>query len=157
MSNATFSLSVLPDTLAVVRLEPDEPVPGWLPREGFASVTRTAHELSVVCRADAVPDDVRAARDWRCVEVQGPFDFSVKGVLASLSRTLADADVSLLAIATFDTDYLLVRCADLSRAVCAFAAAGHTILDDGSPRGLDAGTQAEARSPHRVDRARDEE
>jgi len=87
-----------------------------------------AAELSVVCADAAVPDGVRAERGWRALTVVGPLDLALTGVLASLAVPLAEAGVAIFAIATFDTDYLLVRRERLSDAVTALRAAGHRVI-----------------------------
>ena len=79
---------------------------------------------------EAVPPEVRCERGWRCLRVEGPLDFSEIGVLASLSSVLATTGVSLFAISTFDTDYLLVGEADLERSVTALREAGHRLAED---------------------------
>jgi hypothetical protein len=94
-------------------------------RDGFFSVTRTGEELSVVCREVLVPEGIRAERGWRAIRVAGVLDLSEVGVLASLVVPLAGAGISLFALSTFDTDYLLVKEHDLGRAVEALVAAGH--------------------------------
>jgi uncharacterized protein len=119
-------LSVLPQTFAVCRLAPDAAVPPWA-RHGFVSVTRTPDELSVVCDQTSVPSDVEAERDWHCLAVQGPLPFSMTGVLASLAQPLAEANISIFAISTYDTDYVLVKTTSLEAAVAALRAAGHTV------------------------------
>lgn len=119
-----FRLALLPQRLAVCRLAPDAPIPQWA-SGSFVAITRTPRELSIVCDESAVPDGVRRATGFRAFEVAGPLDFSEVGVLASLAQPLADAGVSLFAISTFDTDYVLVREADVDRAAKALAAAGH--------------------------------
>jgi hypothetical protein len=121
------ALHVHPGTFAICRLEPNAPVPAWVPRAVFSSITRTDTELSIVCAQDAVPPGVRAERGWRLVGVQGPLDLSMVGVLAGLATPLAAAGVSIVAIGTFDTDYVLVRDGDLPRAVDALAAAGYAV------------------------------
>ena len=93
------------------------------------SVTATEDELSVVCPASAVPDSVTADRDWRVLKVAGPFAFTTVGVLASLTTPLAQAGISMLAIATYDTDYLLVKSESLDAAVAALVASGHTRVE----------------------------
>ncbi len=114
----THRLSVLSASLAVCRLGPDEALPDWLPwRSGFVSVSRTAEELSVVCPAEVVPGGVMAVRDWRAIKVEGPLDFAKTGVLAGLAVPLAEAGISIFAVSTYDTDYLLVREGDLAAAV----------------------------------------
>jgi hypothetical protein len=119
-------IALLPETLAVCRLAPDAPSPEW-PRGTFTSITRTADELSVVCDDDAVPADVRADRGWRVLRVEGPLPFELTGVAASLTAPLAEAKISVFLIATFDTDYLLVKEDVLAQAIGALRAAGHDV------------------------------
>lgn len=120
-------LSLLSDTLAVCRLPADAPVPSWAWTGEPASVTRTRDELSVVCRADAVPDGVRCERGWRCLVVAGPMDFALTGILAALTTPLAAAGIALFAVSTYDTDYLMVKAETLDRAIDALCGAGHTV------------------------------
>lgn len=123
-----LDLALLPGTFAVCRLDPAAPVPGWAGGPGeLASVTRTGAELSIVCPDARVPPAIRAERGWRCLRVAGPLDFSLVGVLAALAGALAGAGVSLFALSTFDTDHLLVREADLDRALRALEEAGHGV------------------------------
>lgn len=119
---------MLPGQFAVCRLERNAVWPTWA-RGSFVSVTGTEDELSVVCAAEAVPADLVADRGWRVVKIVGPFAFTTVGVLASLAAPLAQAGVSLLAISTYDTDYLLVKSENLAAATTALGAAGHTHVD----------------------------
>lgn len=121
-----LTLAVLPELFAVCRLDPATPVPAWAVGS-FFSITRTATELSIVCPQAVFPAGVQVEGDWRCLEVIGPLDFSLIGVLASLTTALAEARVSLFAISTFDTDYLLVKSAALERAIAALQRAGHSV------------------------------
>lgn len=91
-------------------------------------MTRTQDELSIVCDAVNVPSDVKQDRGWRCLKLDGPLDLSLTGVLASVLEPLAEARVSIFAIATFDTDYLLVPNAQLDSATAALRAAGHVVI-----------------------------
>lgn len=122
-----LTLTILPDTLAVCRLDASVTVPPWATTGNFFSITRTAQELSVVCLQSLVPDGVRCERDWRCLQLAGPIPFSTVGVLASLVQPLADKEISVFAISTFDTDYLLVKAADLERAIDAWRKCGHIV------------------------------
>lgn len=110
--------------LALCRLAPDAPVPAWAWAGAFASVTRTPAELSIVCDETHVPADVAASRGWRAFEVRGPLDLSLVGVLAELAAPLVQAGVSIFPIATYDTDWILVREAQLDAACDAFTRAG---------------------------------
>ena len=122
-----MKLHTLDELYAIVRLHPDAGVPDWATRGRFWSVTRSDAELSIVCNEEDVPPDASAERGWCALEVAGPLDFSLTGVVASLVSPLADAAVSIFVLSTFDTDYLLVREPDLARAVDALRAAGHRV------------------------------
>lgn len=118
-----FTLEFLPDSFAICRLDPDAPVPDWAKGDSV-SITRTRDELTVVCRQNHVSDEVEAERGWRCLRIVGKLDFSLLGVIATLSTVLADAGISVFVMSTFDTDYRLVKEADVDRAVEALEKAG---------------------------------
>lgn len=117
--------------LSIVRLPPGSPVPAWLPADGFVSVTRTGEELSVVCPSASASQagDAPVESGWLRLEMAGPFDLTLTGVLASALVPLAGAGVSIFALSTYDTDHVLVRRAQLSEAVAALRAAGHEVRD----------------------------
>lgn len=127
MRNEPLALRLLPETLAVCRVVPDGPVPAWATHGSFYSVTRTDDEVSIVCPEDAVPQDVEAERGWKALQVEGPLDFALTGVLAALTVPLAKAGVSVFVLSTFNTDYLLVRDRDVPSAVAALRAEGHSV------------------------------
>lgn len=122
-----LSLSLLPGRLAVCRLGPNEAIPQWVFSTSFWSVTRTDEELSLILPEELVPSSWKAEKGWRCLKVLGPLDFSITGIIASLSTLLAEAGVSILAISTYDTDYLLVRSGDVDRAKEILIEHGHRI------------------------------
>lgn len=114
----------LPGRYAVCRLHPDASVPAWAVGP-FCSMTRTADELAIVCPAEQVPTAVQAERGWRVLKLVGPFPFTATGVLAAIAAPLARAEISLLSIATYDTDYFLVSAERFDEAVAALREAGH--------------------------------
>jgi hypothetical protein len=122
-----LKLAVTSDSLAVCRLEAGASIPAWATAGQFFSVTKTADELSIVCAQSSVPADARCERGWRCLKVEGPLDFSLTGVMLSLCAPLASAGISLFAISTYDTDYLLVKGDDLERAILALTESGHQV------------------------------
>jgi hypothetical protein len=122
-----FELTLQPGSFAILRLAADAPIPSWAAQSSFFSVTRTADELSVVCEQSCVPASVRSHSGWRILKVHGPFVLSEVGVLAALASPLAEAKLSLFAISTFDTDYLIVASETLAAAIAALKRAGHTI------------------------------
>jgi uncharacterized protein len=120
-------LSLLDDLLTICRLEPGAELPDWIPGAGFWSITRTPEELSLVCAEGRAPEAAHCENGWRCLKVEGPLDFSLVGILANLAGVLAAAGVSIFAISTFDTDYLLVKSVILSQALSALRSAGHVV------------------------------
>ena len=122
-----MKLQLIDGNFAVCRLAPDSvwSLPG---ASGFVSVTRTPHELSVVCEESLVPAETTdVERGWRMFRVVGPIAFDVVGVLASLTAPLAAANISIFAQSTFDTDYLLVKADKLDMAVAALTTAGFQV------------------------------
>jgi hypothetical protein len=117
-------IATLPHRLAVCRLDPHAPLPSWIAGP-FTSVTRTSEELSIVCDGEAVPQEVQAERGWRVLKVEGPIPFEVTGVAAALVAPLAEARISVFLLATYDTDYLLLKEESFVRAVDVLRAAGH--------------------------------
>jgi uncharacterized protein len=112
-----MKLSILPGSFAVCRLAPDSEVPGWVwENKTLLSVTYTNDELSIVCQSSFVPFHIRAEKGWVALKIEGPLDFSLTGVLTGLSDPLAASGVSIFALSTFDTDYILVKEQDISEA-----------------------------------------
>jgi hypothetical protein len=128
----------LPGPYAIVRLAPDAPVPAWAflsnPTKGdFTSVTRTADELSIVCPTANLPPDVHSPHRWICLKLEGPFPFSLTGVLLSFIQPLSNNAIPIFAISTFDTDYVLIP-EDHSRALDVLREAGHELLPNNQSR-----------------------
>ena len=123
----SIRLEAIEVRLAVCRLDADSDVPLWVDRSSeFTSVTRTTDELSVVCAHDDVPEGVQKEGPWRAFRVQGPI-VTLIGVVAALANPLADAGISIFAMSTFDTDYILVHEPDFDAAVGALTKAGHIV------------------------------
>ena len=115
---------------AISRLAPEAPIPEWFgAAQGFATVTRTPTELSLMCSEDVVPASATPVeRGWVGWSVRGQLDFGMVGVMAELSSALASAGVSLLATSTFDTDWLFVREPDRATAERALTDAGFEVV-----------------------------
>src|SRR5713226_10761388 len=122
-----FELTLLPERFAISQLAADAPIPTWATQGRFFSVTRTGDELSIVTELSRVPAGVQSQAGWRVLKVHGPFVLSEIGVLAALATPLAAAKISLFAVSTFDTDYLLIASETLPAAIAALERAGHTI------------------------------
>jgi hypothetical protein len=120
-------LSRYPETLAVVKLGPGSELPAWAESSSILSVTATATETSVVCAARSVPRKSVHQRPFTAFEVEGPLDFALTGVLAGLLTPLADAEISVFTLSTFDTDWILVPAGDADRAEEEWRRSGHEV------------------------------
>ena len=127
MTIPNLHLDVLPERLCIHRLPPDTAVPAAVFERTFYALVRSTSELSIVCEADVSIESSAVAADWRGLRVRGPLDLALTGILAHLSRILADAGIPLFAVSTYDTDYVLVPAAELAAATDAFETNGITI------------------------------
>jgi hypothetical protein len=130
MDDLMLQLSVLDGSFAICRLDGAAPIPDWSLRGSFYAVVRTADELSVVCPQVDVPRGTTCDGGWRCLKVNGPLDLSLVGVLSSLATPLARAGISVFAVSTYDTDYLMVRAWELARCILVLSQAGHQVRGD---------------------------
>jgi hypothetical protein len=125
-----LAIDVQSGKYAVARLAADAPAPRNLldPRAPvLVSITRTPTELSIICPADLAPEGAEVEAGWRLLTVRGPLAFTLTGIIAALSSELAAAGVALFSLSTFDTDHILVREDELTRAVEALREAGHEV------------------------------
>ena len=122
-----MNLQVLPQAFTVCQIsEPDE-VDFTRP---FVFLSQTDEELSLVCETDHVPQTTITREDgWRAFRVCGVLEFSMVGVLARLSSLLAASGISIFAISTYNTDYLLTKTEAFERALKVLSAAGYAILE----------------------------
>ncbi len=124
---AALRLSVLDESLAVCRIEARTEIPPWATGSPFFCVTRTPDELSVICPEERVPAGITCEPGWRAFRLEGVLDFGLVGVLSSVAAPLAESGVGILAIATYDTDYVLVREPQLDLAITALRERGHEV------------------------------
>jgi uncharacterized protein len=113
---------------AITRLAPDAPTPTWATSREFTSITRTADELSIVCPAGNIPNDVAAGPRWACLKLEGPFLFSQTGVLLSFIQPLSGNGVPIFAVCTYDTDYVLIQEEHMGGVVELLRHAGHELI-----------------------------
>ena len=94
----------------------------------FLFIGKTDEELSLVCRPERVPADAPAREDgWRALRIQGVLGFSLVGILAPIADLLARAKVGIFAVSTYNTDYILVKQAQLDTAIAALRDGGFTV------------------------------
>jgi len=127
MASKIITMKLLEEKYGVCRLDGTESIPEWPQNSNFFSITRTEDELSIVCSQDSIPDDIKCEKDWRMLKVQGPLDFSLIGILASISRVLAQKGISIFAVSTYDTDYILVKNKDIDNVIESLVNEGYEV------------------------------
>ena len=126
-SSENLFLSVLSEAFTIHKLSPDASIPEEILKSNYYSVSKTENELSLVCSEVIEVQSLQSSKGWKCIKVAGPFDFNLTGILAGISDILAKGNISIFAISTFDTDYILVRTQDLSSARTTLRQAGYKI------------------------------
>ena len=124
-----MKLKILDSTFSIVKIPPTETVPSWAIKCDVFSITRTNEELSIVCPSDCLPinEELRdVENDWKCIKVEGVLDFGLTGILASLANPLAENKISIFAVSTFNTDYLLVKSHSIEKARLVLENSGHS-------------------------------
>jgi len=129
MVEKILTMKLLKERYGVCRLDKTELIPEWSKNSDFFAITRTADELSVVCSQDNIPNDIKCEKDWRILKIQGPLDFSLIGILASISTILAQKGISIFAISTYDTDYILVKNKDIDNAIESLIKERYEVID----------------------------
>lgn len=123
-----MELRMVDSTFSVLKFPPTETIPLWAIHSDIFSITRTDEELSIVCLSECLPLNevfVDAEHDWKCMKVNGVLDFSLTGILSSLAKPLADNNISIFAISTFNTDYLLIKSHSIEKAKVVLENEGH--------------------------------
>jgi len=117
MVEKILTMKLIKEKYGVCRINPNELIPEWAQNSDFFSITKTCDELSIVCSQDNIPNDIKCEKDWKILKIEGPLDFSLVGILASISTILAQKGISIFAISTYDTDYIFVKNKDIDNAI----------------------------------------
>jgi len=123
--NMELNLEILDDVFTIHRLSPGDKVPDQIYQSTFYTVTKTTEEISVVCSSSLDWRSDKRESGWSCMKLAGVLAFSSTGILAEISSVLATAKISIFALSTFDTDYILVKSQTLQAAKTALQQAGH--------------------------------
>ncbi len=124
----TLTLFLHPQALSIARLSPSAPIPAAVWQQPFLSITRTPAELSIVSGSEALEGCETVEPGWQALQVEGPLDFALTGILASLTTPLAAAQITLFALSTYDTDYILIRQTSVETAIRVLNEAGHILI-----------------------------
>ena len=123
-------LSILKGVFAIVQIQPGSKIPQQVGDDGLFAFLSTPDEVSIVCEERIVPKDGKFSAGWKTLMVQGPLDFSLVGILADISSVLAKAEISIFALSTYNTDYILLKQSHLDKAVKALNRAGYEIVGE---------------------------
>ena len=124
-----------PEHLAVVRLGPGSEIPAWATSATIFSVTATAEETSIVCARRGVPRRAKQEGPYVAFSVEGTLDLALTGILSRILLPLAEAEVPVFTLATFDTDWVLVPGGQAERAAEAWRRAGFAVRPALDPEG----------------------
>jgi len=117
---------LLERTYSIYRFRSESDLPGWIYSSEFYSITKTEDEISLVAVQNGlIPEGVLCNRDWRILKIEGPLDSSLIGIIAEITSILAEKNISVFTISTYETDYILVKQHDLDRGIEALKEKGH--------------------------------
>jgi len=119
-----LQLRILEDLFTIHRFPANHEIPNRVYESEFYSISKSKEELSIVCCSSIQLNSEKSEIDWACLKVVGPLDFSLTGILANISAVLAKSEISIFAISTFDTDYILVKSEKLPSAKKALLKSG---------------------------------
>lgn len=123
-----IKLKLLDENFSIHRFNKLNEAPPKIFQSNFFNITKTDEEVSIVCPSSLKLDSEQCNKDWGCIKVIGPLDFNLTGVLAKLSRVLAKAQISIFALSTYDTDYILIKSAIVKKAIAALKSAGYKFI-----------------------------
>lgn len=120
-----MTLELLPQKLAVCKLSDLSQIDYT---DEYLFVGKTDEEVSLVCSIDKIPENAfETDLAWRAFRIQGQLDFSLIGILSKISTLLADNQIGIFAISTFNTDYILTKDEKFSRALEVLVGAGYEV------------------------------
>jgi hypothetical protein len=125
MDSNKIVLSILEETYIIHKLDQSTNVPEELIECEFYSLSNSQEEISLVCPEQILIQSENSSPNWKCLKVAGPLDLNLTGILAGLSDTLSKAKISIFAISTFETDYVLIQKQVLETAKSALKSAGY--------------------------------
>jgi hypothetical protein len=120
-------LIALQNSFSICQLDPGSEIPEWARKGVFFSITRTSDELSIICSSQYIPENIYYEKNWRVLMIEGPFKFGEIGILNSITTPLARAQISLLTISTFNTDYILIQDSHFIEAANILKSVGHEV------------------------------
>lgn len=121
-----MNIKKLPYNLTVCKLEK---ITDMNTVSEFYFIGKTDEELSLVCKTEDAPANTVERDDgWKCFRIEGVLDFSMIGILSKLSGILAENNIGIFAVSTYNTDYILVKEENFEKALTVLNAEGYRII-----------------------------
>ena len=124
-----LTLRLMPWKLSVIKLPSGETY-DWVKQSHFFNITQTLDELSAVCETDRVPDHLAQEQGWRILKIEAILDFNLVGIMAKISGTLAEANISIFTISTYNTDYIMIKQEQVDRALASLRENDYNVIAD---------------------------
>ena len=126
---STLTLDFLDGRFTIHSFSVSNEIPPEVFRSKFFNICKTNEELSIVCPSSLELNSEKSNNNWACIKVIGPLNFNLTGILAKLSVVLDEAQISIFALSTYDTDYILIKSEKSKEATRALEAAGYIFLE----------------------------
>lgn len=123
------TLAVMEETFSIHSFDLDSTIPQAVYQCDVFFIAKTHDELSIVCPSTLELESNEQEHGWAALEMLGPLGFSMTGILSNISGVLAKAKISIFAISTFDTDYILVKQTCLAQAISELSQSGYKVID----------------------------
>ena len=127
MDKKDIILKLIDGTFGVCRLNPADEIPHWAKNDKFYSISKTDEELSIVCAEEDISEGVTSELSWKILKIEGVLDFSLIGIIAKISTILADKGISIFVVSTFNTDYILIKEENISKAIIVLQEEQYTV------------------------------
>ncbi len=127
MEKNDIILKLIDGTFGVCRLNPADEIPHWAKNDKFYSISKTGEELSIVCAQEDISEGVTSELGWKILKIEGVLDFSLIGIIAKISSILADSGISIFVVSTFNTDYILIKEENISKAISVLREVKYTV------------------------------
>ena len=124
-----IKLKILDNVFTIHRLSADTFIPPQIYKSEFYSIVKTDDEVSIVCDSTIQLPAEETNTGWKCIKFIGPLDFSLTGILSGISTVMADSKISIFAVSTFNTDYILVETSKIKKAKQALIESGYIFED----------------------------
>lgn len=121
------TITILPNEFTIHQFEATEPIPQKIFDSKYYWIGKTDEELSVVCDSKIKLNSSKSDGNWSILKLVGQFDFSVVGILADITHALSEAGISIVALSTYDTDYIMVKTAKVEQAKKVLTEVGYIV------------------------------